>query len=91
MGHVGNSKKGRTWALGAKMKYVQMQVVGIPRRDVLYRDDGTPLKQWMVEASLDGSRRYEVQRWIYTQMSRMKYLQKLVSGKMDCSQDMLAS
>ncbi|KAF9123447.1 hypothetical protein BGX30_001458 [Mortierella sp. GBA39] len=77
---------GRAWALGPLMKYIQMQVVGVPRPDVVCRVNGTPLRPWMVE-QLDDSRRYEVQRWIYEQLGRMTELEELVLGMIDICLD----
>ncbi|KAF9538292.1 hypothetical protein EC957_006940 [Mortierella hygrophila] len=76
------SRSGRTWVLGPMMKYMQMQVVGVPRPDVMCRDDGCELRPWMVD-ELDDSRRYEVQRWIYEQLGRMTGLEELVLGMID--------
>jgi hypothetical protein len=77
----------RTWALGPSMKELHMQVVGVPRPDVLCRYNGTPLRPWMVEV-LDNSRRYEVQRWVYEQLGRMVGLEELVLGVVDiCLED----
>ncbi|KAG0284739.1 hypothetical protein BGZ96_010911 [Linnemannia gamsii] len=72
----------RTWALGPSMRVLHMQVVGVPRPDVLWRCDSTPLKPWMVDV-LDNSRRYEVQRWVYEQLGRMTGLEELVLGMVD--------
>lgn len=78
---------GRTWVLGPLMKYAQMQVIGVPRPDVVCRVNGTPLRPWMVE-ELDDSHRYEVQRWIYEQLGRMTGLEELVLGVVDiCLED----
>ncbi|KAG0063586.1 hypothetical protein BGZ89_009778, partial [Linnemannia elongata] len=78
---------GRTWVLGSLMKYLGMQVIGVPRPDVVCRDNGTPLRSWMVD-ELDDSRRYEVQRWIYEQLGRMTGLEELVLGVVDiCLED----
>ncbi|KAG0050168.1 hypothetical protein BGZ90_007121 [Linnemannia elongata] len=81
------SSGGRTWVLGPLMKYLGMQVIGVPRPDVVCRDNGTPLRSWMVD-ELDDSRRYEVQRWIYEQLGRMTGLEELVLGVVDiCLED----
>ncbi|KAF9281756.1 hypothetical protein BGZ88_011410 [Linnemannia elongata] len=78
---------GRTWVLGSLMKHLGMQVIGVPRPDVVCRDNGTPLRSWMVD-ELDDSRRYEVQRWIYEQLGRMTGLEELVLGVVDiCLED----
>ncbi|KAF9920901.1 hypothetical protein FBU30_009136 [Linnemannia zychae] len=70
----------RTWALGPRMEYLQMQIVGVPRPDVVCRDNGRPLDSWRFEGSLDDSRRYDVQKWIYEQLGRMTSLKTLVLG-----------
>ncbi|KAK3833010.1 MAG: hypothetical protein JOS17DRAFT_801985 [Linnemannia elongata] len=71
------------WALGSKIESLQMQIVGVPRPDVVCRGDGTPLRDWMVEQGLDKRKRYEAQRYIYDQLARMTGIRELVLGVID--------
>ncbi|KAF9142425.1 hypothetical protein BG015_000899, partial [Linnemannia schmuckeri] len=77
------SGRDRTWALGPSMMYLQMEIVGVPRPDVVCRDNGKPLKAWMMEEGLDSIRCHDVQRWIYEQLGRMNGLEELLLGKVD--------
>ncbi|KAK3834130.1 MAG: hypothetical protein J3R72DRAFT_494646 [Linnemannia gamsii] len=78
----------RTWAAGPRMEYLQMQIVGVPRPDVVCRDNGTPLSSWMFD-DMDGRHRYDVQRWIYKQLGRMTGLTYLLLGMIDIDRENL--
>jgi hypothetical protein len=68
------------WALGPKVESLQMQIVGIPRPDVVCREDGTPLRDEVFGKESGDGRRYEIQRYIYEQLAKMTGLQELVLG-----------
>ncbi|KAF9096657.1 hypothetical protein BGX23_010716 [Mortierella sp. AD031] len=70
--------KGRTWALGPSIEYLQLRIVGVPRPDVVCRQSGKPFLEPLVE--LDDCNRYDVQRYIYEQLGRMSNLHDLVLG-----------
>ncbi|KAF9537284.1 hypothetical protein EC957_008508 [Mortierella hygrophila] len=72
------------WALGDSMEYFQMRIESVPRPDVVCRRNGSPL-----DDESDGTlptnmtKRYDVQRFIYTQLSRMTGLRELNLGVPD--------
>ncbi|KAF9125151.1 hypothetical protein BGW39_007620 [Mortierella sp. 14UC] len=73
-----NGGRDRSWALGPGTTHLQMQIIGVPRPDVLCRDNYGDL-DWRVE-TLDGSRRFDVQKWVYEQLGRMTGLTRLSLG-----------
>ncbi|KAG0279986.1 hypothetical protein BGZ95_011661 [Linnemannia exigua] len=73
----------RNWALGPSMEHLQLCIEGVPRPDISYRQSGEPPIQL---PQLDPALRFDVQRWIYTQLNRMVNLQELILGITDFSQ-----
>ncbi|KAF9125150.1 hypothetical protein BGW39_007619 [Mortierella sp. 14UC] len=73
----------RSWVLGPAMEYFQIQIEGVPRPDVLYRQSGGEID--FRQPGLNPALRFDVQRWIYTQLNRMVNLQELVLGLADLS------
>jgi hypothetical protein len=72
------------WVLGESMRYFQMRIENVPRPDVVCDRNGAPLDN--EPDALDAAamtRRYEVQRFIYTQLSRMTGLRELHLGVPD--------
>ncbi|KAF8934540.1 hypothetical protein BGZ47_010343 [Haplosporangium gracile] len=73
----------RSWVLGPSMEHLQLRIEGVPRPDVLYRQNGGELM--FQQTGLDPALRFDVQRWIYTQLNRMTGLQELILGLQDLS------
>jgi hypothetical protein len=73
----------RSWVLGPSMEHLQLRIEGVPRPDVLYYQNGHDLG--VQEAELDPALRFDVQRWIYTQLGRMTGLQELILGLQNLS------
>lgn len=73
-------KKDRTWALGSKMEFLQMHIVGVPRPDVFCDLKGRRLETFSRDMDNPRARLYRVQRWIYEQLGRMTNLQDLILG-----------
>ncbi|KAH7032441.1 hypothetical protein BKA57DRAFT_477230 [Linnemannia elongata] len=72
----------RSWVLGPCMEHFQLRLEGVPRPDVLYLQSGGDL---VTDHALDPTLRLDVQRWIYTQLSRMTGLRELILGLQDLS------
>ncbi|KAF9281761.1 hypothetical protein BGZ88_011415 [Linnemannia elongata] len=72
----------RSWVLGPSMEHFQLRLEGVPRPDVLYRQSGG---DFVTDHALDPTLRLDVQRWIYTQLSRMTGLRELILGLQDLS------
>ncbi|KAF9920900.1 hypothetical protein FBU30_009135 [Linnemannia zychae] len=85
--HFGGLRGDRSWALGPSMTYLQLEIMDVPRPDVLFNQSRVPIFQ----EGLNPSLRYDVQRWIYTQLARMTNLETLVLGLMDLSVNTLKS
>ncbi|KAK3833024.1 MAG: hypothetical protein JOS17DRAFT_741303 [Linnemannia elongata] len=80
----GDGGERRTWALGPSMEYLQMQIVGIPRPDIVCRLSGGPLHLDPEDIDYDEWPDWgEVQMWIYEQLGRLTGLQELVVGILD--------
>ncbi|KAK3833016.1 MAG: hypothetical protein JOS17DRAFT_789726 [Linnemannia elongata] len=77
----GSGNEGRSWAVGPLVEFFQLRIEGVPRPDVLYRQSGLPLGNR--QEGLEPSLRYNVQEWIYTQLSRMTNLRELILGQSD--------
>ncbi|KAK3812565.1 MAG: hypothetical protein J3R72DRAFT_462761 [Linnemannia gamsii] len=77
----------RNWVLGPSMEHLQLNIEGVPRPDVSYRQNGEPP---ILLPQLDPALRFDVQRWIYTQLNRMVNLQELILGITDFSQRRLS-
>ncbi|KAG0063581.1 hypothetical protein BGZ89_009773 [Linnemannia elongata] len=72
------------WALGESMEYFQMRIEGVPRPDVVCRRNGSPLDNDVDGLPpMDMTKRYDVQRFIYTQLGRMINLKELNLGVPD--------
>jgi hypothetical protein len=84
-----DGQKDRAWAVGPSMEYMQLSIQRVPRPDVVCRQGGRHLT--FSQEGLDADLRFEVQRWIYTQLSKMTCLKELVLGKMDLDPELLAS
>lgn len=70
----------RSWiALGPSMNYLQLQINGVPRPDLICRRNGEPLP---IQAT-NHRERYKVQKWIYSQLASMSGLQELILGRRD--------
>ncbi|KAG0280044.1 hypothetical protein BGZ97_009472, partial [Linnemannia gamsii] len=80
--HV-NGGMDRSWVLGPSMEHLQLRIEGVPRPDVLYFQNGKGLV--IQEVGLNPAARFDVQRWIYTQLGRMTGLQELILGLQDLS------
>ncbi|KAG0284738.1 hypothetical protein BGZ96_010910 [Linnemannia gamsii] len=78
---IDGSSEGRSWVMGPSVEYFQLQIEGVPRPDVMYRQSGLELT--IQQTGLDFSLRYIVQQWIYTQLGRMTNLQELILGLTD--------
>ncbi|KAF9149316.1 hypothetical protein BG015_008887, partial [Linnemannia schmuckeri] len=79
----------RTWALGPSIEFLQLKLLGVPRPDVWYNQTGQRLVD--LNAEMDVALRFEVQRWIYTQLSRLTGVQELVLGITDFDQEALTN
>ncbi|KAF9136900.1 hypothetical protein BGX30_010719 [Mortierella sp. GBA39] len=73
----------RSWVLGPSMEHLQLRIEGVPRPDVVSRLNGSELI--FQQTGLDPTLRFDVQRWIYTQLSRMTGLEELILGLQDLS------
>ncbi|KAG0274524.1 hypothetical protein BGZ96_004294, partial [Linnemannia gamsii] len=78
MEHVEGGMGDRSWVLGPTMEYLQLQIHDVPRPDVKYRQSGGELM--FQQTGLEPALRFDVQRWIYTQVGRMTGLQELILG-----------
>lgn len=74
----------RSWVLGPSMEHLQLQIRGVPRPDVMYRQSGGELT--IQQTGLDPNLRVAVQYWIYVQLRKMTGLQELIVGLMDLSE-----
>ncbi|KAF9921520.1 hypothetical protein FBU30_008418 [Linnemannia zychae] len=70
------------WGLGKAVEFFQLQIDNIPRPDVIYQQNGEPLQAEIPNGNIlsDPSSRYEVQRWILTQLGSMTGLKVLILG-----------
>lgn len=84
-----NGQKDWSWVLGPSMEYLQLSIEHVPRPDVVRRQSGWHLI--FSQEGLDASLRFEVQQWVYMQLSRMTGLKELVLGMTDLDPDVLAS
>lgn len=71
------------WALGESMEYFQLRIESVPRPDVVCRRNGSPLDEVDGMLPMDMTKRYDVQRFIYTQLGRMTGLKELNVGVPD--------
>lgn len=71
------------WALGESMEYFQLRIESVPRPDVVCRRNGSPLDEVDGMLPMDMSKRYDVQRFFYTQLGRMTGLKELNLGVPD--------
>ncbi|KAF9339101.1 hypothetical protein BGZ91_007031 [Linnemannia elongata] len=70
----------RSWiALGPSMDYLQLQISGVPRPDVVCWRNGEPVP---IQAT-NHRERFKVQKWIYRQLANMSGLQELILGRRD--------
>ncbi|KAF8934538.1 hypothetical protein BGZ47_010341 [Haplosporangium gracile] len=83
-----DGQRNRSWVLGPSMEYLQLSIQRVPRPDVVRRLSGGDLM--FSQEGLGVGLRFEVQRWIYMQLSRMTGLKELVLGKLDFHPDVLA-
>ena len=81
-------QRDRSWVLGPSMEYFQLSIEGVPRPDVVCRQSGYGLM--LPQTTRDMELRYEIQRWIYVQLSRMTGLKELVLGGPDFHPDLIA-
>ncbi|KAF8932729.1 hypothetical protein BGZ47_011201 [Haplosporangium gracile] len=75
-------ERDRSWALGPSMEFLQIWIDDIPRPDVACRRNGEPISRYIAlpEGEGDEHFRYDVQRWVYTQLGRLTGLQDLILG-----------
>lgn len=80
--HQHTQGKDRSWALGPLMEYLQIWIDDVPRPDLVCRRNGDPIIPILKipEGPGDEHLRYDVQRWVYTQLSRLTGLQELILG-----------
>ncbi|KAF9900114.1 hypothetical protein EC991_007905 [Linnemannia zychae] len=71
----------RTWVLGSSVEFLQLRIDGVPRPDVLYRQDGEELTFELYPVA--PAMRFTAQGWIYLQLNRMDNLQELILGVTD--------
>lgn len=81
--HVEGGMGDRSWVLGPAMEHLQLRIQDVPRPDVVYRQSGGELM--IQQTGLDPALRFDVQRWIYTQVGRMTGLRELILGVQDLS------
>ncbi|OAQ26571.1 hypothetical protein K457DRAFT_683579 [Linnemannia elongata AG-77] len=74
--------KDRSWALGPSLEFLQIWIDDVPRPDIVCRRNGDPLppNPDVPEGGGDVYLRYDVQRWVYTQLRRLTGLQELILG-----------
>jgi hypothetical protein len=74
--------KDRSWALGPSMEFLQIWIDDVPRPDVACLRSGDPISRDLEvpEGEGDAHLRYDVQRWVYTQLGRLTGLQELILG-----------
>ncbi|KAF9119489.1 hypothetical protein BGW39_000273 [Mortierella sp. 14UC] len=68
---------GQPWVC-TKLESLKVQIVGVPRPDVLERNNGIPLYGPLHEGTLEASR--QIQHGIYEQLGRLTHLKQLVLG-----------
>ncbi|KAF9140743.1 hypothetical protein BG015_001524 [Linnemannia schmuckeri] len=75
-------ERDRSWALGPSMEFLQIWIDDIPRPDLVCRRNGEPISRYtaLPEGEGDEHFRYDVQRWVYTQLGRLTGLQNLILG-----------
>ncbi|KAG0282664.1 hypothetical protein BGZ96_000249 [Linnemannia gamsii] len=80
--HQHTHGKDRSWALGPSMEFLQIWIDDVPRPDVACRRNGDPIVRdpEVPEGEGDEHFRYDVQRWVYTQLGRLTGLQELILG-----------
>ncbi|KAF9276082.1 hypothetical protein BGZ88_001948 [Linnemannia elongata] len=78
-------QRDRSWVLGPSMEYFQLSIEQVPRPDVVSRQGGQELT--VPQSTRDQELSYEIQRWIYVQLSRMTGLKELFLGKQDFHPD----
>ncbi|KAK3834132.1 MAG: hypothetical protein J3R72DRAFT_514490 [Linnemannia gamsii] len=73
-----DGRSSSSWALGSSMEFLQLKITGVLRPDIICGWDGESLDVQATETAF--ARRYDVQRWIYSQLGRMTGLRELVLG-----------
>ncbi|KAG0201065.1 hypothetical protein BGX33_010540 [Mortierella sp. NVP41] len=76
-------RRGRPWAIGESMRYLRLMIHGVPRPDVVHGGDEYDLGMYGYIQRLDSTMRFEVQKWIYKQLSALTGLQELILGMTD--------
>ncbi|KAF9537283.1 hypothetical protein EC957_008507 [Mortierella hygrophila] len=80
--HQHTHEKDRSWALGPSLELLQIWIDDVPRPDIVCQRNGDPLPldPDVPEEAEDVHPRYDVQRWVYTQLGRLTGLRELILG-----------